>query len=270
MNQQAPTHPRLALLDSDLLASRSVRALLGLIAENGNVVMGATGRILQDAENAAKDIVGRRREEDLERGRIEAAVRGLNAWVEHYRRADLWFEWSKADWATHLKSADIDLVLHEEWTSRRTDPEDEHVAAATIMCELHALCTGNRNMIEELDWLDLMKVLDLPNSPDLCRGEDIIDFLSGEPKAWLRPEWTIDKVIAVMRPSPNLRSPIHNWARRIRAAFPDLSQVLGTYMENISEFELQERYRQVQELNPFPITREYVKTEEHRPGLKMK
>ena len=265
MNQQAPPPPRLALLDSDLLASRSVRALLGLIAENGNVVMGATERILQDAGHAVQDIVGRRRAEDSERSRIEAAVRRLNAWIAHYRQVDLWIDWSKANWVPRLKNADIDLVLHEEWTSRRTDPEDEHVAAATIMCELHALCTGNRNMIGKRDWLDLMKVLDLASPPELCRREDIIDFLSGEPDAWLRPEWTIDKVIAVMRPSTNLRSPIRNWAERIRGTFPQLSQILVTCMESISEPDLQDRYRRVQELNPFPITREYVKTEKNVP-----
>ena len=266
MNQQAPPPPRLALLDSDLLASRSVRALLGLIAENGNVVMGATERILQDAANAVQDIVGRRREEDLERRQTKAAVCRLNAWVEHYRQADLWIDWSKANWVPQLKNADIDLVLHEEWTSRRTDPEDEHVAATTIMCDLHALCTGNRNMIGKRDWRDLMRALDLSNPPELCRREDIIDFLSGEPQAWLQPEWTIDKVIAVMRPATHFRSPIRNWAERIRGAFPDLSQVLVTYMESTSESDLQDRYRWVQELNPFPITREYVKAEEHGPG----
>lgn len=266
MNQQAPPPPRLALLDSDLLAPRSVRAFIGLIAENGNVVMGATERILQDAENAVRDIIGLRREEDVQPGRVEAAVRRLNAWVEHYRRDDLWFDWSKAHWTNELRDADIDLILHEEWTSRRTDPEDEHVAAATIMCELHALCTGNRNMIGRADWLELVEVLDLPHPPQLCRREAIVDFLSGETDAWRHPDWTIDKVIAVMRPSANLRAPIVNWARRIRGAFPTLSQVLVTHMENLSETDLQERYQQVQKANPFPVTRDYVKAEERRPG----
>ena len=268
MSRHAPPRPRLALLDSDLLASRSVRACLGLIAENGSVVMGATGRILQDAENAVRDIVGRRREEDPERRRADAAVRGLNMWIEHYRQADLWFDWSHEHWASHLKSADIDLVLHEEWISRRTDPEDEHVAAATIMCELDALCTGNRNMIGRQDWLELMAVLDLSNPPRLCRRERIIDFLSGETEAWLHPDWTIDKVLSVMRPSPNLRTPIRNWATRIRSAFPKLSRVLVNHIENVSEPDLQERYRTVQEYNRFPITRKYVAADQRTPPAK--
>ena len=271
MSDPAPS--RLALLDSDLLASRSVRLFLGLIAENGNVGIGATARVLQDAENAARDILDRFRSttrpvagRPRSQADPRAATRSLNAWVQHYRRVGLWFDWSRADWTARMTTADIDLVLHDEWISRRTDPEDEHVAAAAIMGELHALCTANRNMIDRRDWLDLMNVLDLPNPPELCRRERIIDFLSNEPGAWRRPQWTIDKVVAVMRPSGNLRTPILNWARRIQAAFPDLSRLLDTWMERVSEPELQERYWQAQGLDPLPVTREFVETEAPAPG----
>ena len=176
------TRVRRALVDANLLMPYGARLFLGHLAEVAGVVLVGTETILREVDGAIHEKYLRKHSPESPK-RIDEDKEEFDRWRNAYQRAGLWVEVGVADWSPPLVAAGADEAVGILWNEYPTDPEDEHLAEAAVMCELDALLSANMHMVEDEDWLSLTQALGLSEPPALRRREQVIDWMLQEKDA---------------------------------------------------------------------------------------
>lgn len=254
---------RYALIDSNLIASRAARIFIGQMAEHGQIMLGVNDTILEEAHRAIRNRtirMGQTRgmnSEEINK-QIEAAISRLDSWMRYYQDAGLFRLWTHEDHLPQLIADRKMDIFYEQWGIKKTDPEDADVAVTVIMCRLDALISNNRHMISDANWQDVMGELGIAQPPILLRGEAIIDWMTNEPQVWRNPDWIIEFALAVMRPESDIHDALLEWTTNVGGVFPDMSDMVMTRLQNLSEDTLQVIQTELAKKDIYPVTREYL------------
>ena len=247
-----------------MLAPYGARLFLGHLAEVVGVVLVGTDAIRREVDGAIHQI-HEKKPLDESLIRIEEDRAEFDRWRKTYQMAGLWAEVGAADWSPALVAAGADEAARILWNDYPTDPEDEHLAVASVMCEMDALLSANMNMVEDEHWLKFTEALGLPSPPMLCRRERAIDWMLQEEGAANNMNRLLRIVVGAMYPAKNLKSPLVKWARSLEGFFPDMSKAMVNHLEVVTEDRLQDVFRQEFEQPRHASTRRYIA--EGRPSL---
>ena len=248
---------RRALVDAYLLVPNGARQFLGLLAEAGGVVLVGTKTVRQEFEIGIQRKNSRAPAADIQR--LEKRDKAeFSRWRNAYREAGLWAEVGVSDWSPRLKAAGLADDIGVWWGQYRTDPEDQHLAEAAIMCEMDALLSANMNMVKRRDWQAITTNLGLSTPPKLCRRGRAIDWMLQEKGASKDMDRLLRIVIGTMYPTESFKTPLTKWARALKGTFPKLSDRMVAHLGASPEGSLQDMHRQESALPGRSVTREYL------------
>lgn len=126
------------------------------------------------------------------------------------------------------------------------------------MCGLDALHSANMNMILDRDWQRIMSALPLTKPPVLCRRQRIPSWSLGPGFDASPADTVIEMALGAMRPSDHIGAALTSWARRIRGAFPELSEEISARLSETPDKSLRQQCEALAVAPRSPVTRAFV------------
>ena len=251
---------REAIIDANLTAARDARILIGNLAEVCQFRMVGTAEIRIEESIAVSSMHSR----GLQNRTIQEDLDAIDRWREHYRDRGLWRDVSAQDYRPELATDERFRALDEMWEQYPTDPEDIHFVRDAVMCGLDAIHSVNIHMVKDEHWPTIVKALDLPHPPVLCRGTTILEWSFGEPYTPRMAENLVDMALSTMVPRPGMRTSLIDWSKRIRGPFKEIAGDLDRTLAAFTDAEMVARCRTLRSQGTAPITTEFV-TSEYKP-----
>lgn len=254
---------RRALVDSSLMARRSARRFVGLLAEIHSVVMVSTDDTEEEMPRAVRNILRSRTSNRPLSQRADEALQEFQQWREAYAQAGLWQHCRTPDILTDHRV----LALGRMWAKAPTDPDDLHLAQGVIFHDLDALLSANLTMVQPLDWDRMMQTLAPARNPKLCQNEGIIDWLANQKDASRNAELMIRSMLSILPEGYAAESRARGWAAALQDTFPHMVAAAKNYFQNTTGPELRRVHRQALEAFQAPVTRQTMETPtpEHKP-----
>ena len=217
---------RKALVDSSLLARRAARRFIGLLAELYDVVLVSTDEVDEEMPRAIRNALRMRISSQTLSERTEEVLEEFYRWRQAYEEDDLWLHRQTPD---PLSDHRI-LALARMWEQVRTDPDDLHLAQGVIIHDLDALFTANLTMVRLSDWDRMMTVLAPQRRPEICRNDEIIDWIINQEEACANAELMVQSMLSVLPIGFAAEPRLRGWVLSLKSTFPRMTDAANEYL----------------------------------------
>ena len=242
---------RTALVDSSLMARRSARRFVGLLAELNEVVLVSTDETEEEMPRALRNVLRSRISSRPLSERTEDALKEFRQWQQTYAGAGLW---------EHRKTPEIltdhrILALGRMWGQAPTDPDDLHLAQGVVLHNLDALLSANLTMVRSSDWNRMMNTLAPERKPALCQNDVIIDWIINQKGASKSAELMIHSMLSILPEGYAAEARVRGWMSSLEGSFPEMAEAANDYLRTTTGPSLRRLHSQALEAFEAPVTR---------------